>query len=91
MEIIQYVITLDINMEYYTISLSPDRQYMTTIVTESVKFNYNRLHMGMCALGEIFQAKVYEMPGDIKGVKIYINDILVLIKESFYSIYNNWR
>ena len=39
--------------------------------------------MGMCASGDIFQAKVYKMLGDIKVVKTYINNILVLSKERF--------
>ena len=67
-------------MRYYTISLSPVGQYMTEIVTEFDKFKYNRLPMVMCASGYIFQDKVYEMLGDIEGVKTYIHDILVLIK-----------
>ena len=37
----------------------------------------------MCTSGGIFQAKLYELLGDIKGVKTYIDDILVLSKESF--------
>ena len=56
---------------------------MTTIVTEFDKFRYNCLSMDMCASGDIFQAKVYELLGDIEGVKTYTNDILVLIKDSF--------
>ena len=56
---------------------------MTTIVTEFGKFRYNRLPMGVCALGGIFQAKVDKLLGDIKGIKIYIDDILVLRKDIF--------
>ena len=56
---------------------------MTTIVTEFRKFRYNRLPMGMCASGDIFQAKLDELLGDIEGVKKYIDDILVLSKDSF--------
>ena len=56
---------------------------MTTIVTEFGKFKYNHLPMGMCALGDIFQAKVDKLISDIKGVKFYINDILVLNKDCF--------
>ena len=33
-------------------------QYITTIVTEFLKFKYNRLHMVMCTSGDLFQAKV---------------------------------
>ena len=39
--------------------------------------------MGMCASVEIFQAKVDDLLGDIDGVKSYIDDIIVLIKDSF--------
>ena len=39
--------------------------------------------MGMCASGDIFQANVDELLGDIEGVKTYFGDILVLSKDSF--------
>ena len=56
---------------------------MTTIVTEFGKFRYNRIPMGMCDLGYIFQAKVDELLGDTEGFKTYIYDILVLRKDFF--------
>ena len=73
----QYATELYLNMVYYTIRLSPASQDMTTIVTEFGKFGYNHLPMGMCASGYIFQAKLYKIISDIKGVKTYIYDILV--------------
>ena len=39
--------------------------------------------MGMCASGDIFQDKVYELLGDIELFKMYIDDILVLSKDIF--------
>ena len=39
--------------------------------------------MGMCASGDIFRAKLYKLLDDIEGVKTYIDDILVLIKDFF--------
>ena len=81
----QYKTALDINMGYYTIRLSPASQDMTTIVTEFGKFKYNRLPLDICASGDIFQAKVDKLLGDIEGVKTYIDDILVLNKERFYN------
>ena len=39
--------------------------------------------MGICALGEIFQAKGDELLSDIEGVKTYSNDILVVIEDIF--------
>ena len=78
----QYTTELDLNMGYYTIRLSPASQDTTTIDTEFGKFKYNRLPMGMCASGDIFQVKVDKIIGDIEGVKTYIDDILVLGKDS---------
>ena len=83
LEDLQYATALDINMWYYIITIYPASQDMTMIVTEFGKFRYNCLPMGMCASGGIFQAKVYELPGDIKGVKRYIYGILVVSKDSF--------
>ena len=65
-------------MGYYTISFFTASQYMTTIVTEFGKCKYNRLHMGMWTLVDIFQAKVDKLLVDNEGVKIYIDGILVL-------------
>ena len=70
-------------MGYYTIIISPASQDMTTIVTKFGIFRYNRLLMGMCTSGDIFQANIDELLGDIKGIKTYIDDILVLSKDSF--------
>ena len=39
--------------------------------------------MVMCISEDIFQAKLDDLLGDIEGVKTYIYDILVLIKDSF--------
>ena len=64
-------------MGYYTIMLSPSIQDITKTVTEFGKFRYNRLPMGMCTLGYIFQDKLDELLGDIEGIKTYIDDILV--------------
>ena len=79
----QYTTALDINMGYYTIRLPPTSQYTTTIVTKFGKLIYNCLPMGMSILGDIFQADLDEILGDIEGVKTYINDIIVLSKDSF--------
>ena len=78
LEGLQYATALYLNMGYYNIRLSPTSQYMTMIVTEIRKFRYNRLPMGICAYGYIFQAKADNLLGDIKGVKTYIGDILIL-------------
>ena len=56
-------------MGHYNIRHSPSGQDMTTIVTEFGKFKHNCIHIGVCASGDIFQAKLDEIICDIKGVK----------------------
>ena len=70
-------------MGYCTTRILPSSQDMTKIVTEFEKFKYNRLPMGMCASGDIFQAELDELLSDIKGVNIHIDDMIALIKDFF--------
>ena len=80
LEVLQYATSIYLNTGNYTIRLFNASQDMKKIITEFWKFRYNRLSMGMCASGYIFQAKVDELIGDIEGVKMYIGDMLVLSK-----------
>jgi hypothetical protein len=71
----QFASALDLNMGYYTIRLTPaGAKDLTTNVTEFRKLRYNVLPMGMCCSGDVFQAKVDQLLGDIKGVKTYIDE-----------------
>lgn len=79
----QYATSLDLNMGYYHIVLSPEAADMCTIITEFGKFRYKRLPMGVACSPDIFQAKIYELLGDIEGTKAYIDDILVIKRGTF--------
>ena len=79
----QYAKALDINMGYYTITIYPASQDMTTTVTQFGKFRYNCLPMGMCDSVYIFQDKVDKQLFDIEGVKAYTDDMLVFSKDCF--------
>ena len=76
---------LDLNMGYCNIDISPKSRDLKTLVKCFGTFGYNRVPMGLCNYGEIFQAKVDELIGGIKGVKTYIDNIIVLGKGSFYQ------
>ena len=78
-----FATALDLNMGYYTIPLAECSRDVTTIVTEFGKFRYTCLPMGMVISGDVFQAKIYDLIGDIKGVRTYIDDILCIGKNSF--------
>ena len=43
--------------------------------------------MGLYASGDIFQAKVDDLLGDIEGVNMYTDNILVLGKGIYSNIY----
>ena len=79
----QYATTLDFNIGYYTIDISPKGCDLTSIVTGFGKYRYHRFSMGLCVLSDKFQAKVNEILVDIKGIKMNINNVLVLYKRSF--------
>ena len=78
-----YATSLDMNMGYYHISLSLAAADVCTIITKYSKYQYKRLPMGVACSPDIFQAKIYELLGDIEGTKAYIDDILVVKKGSF--------
>ena len=70
-------------MGYYNIRLSTASQYITIIVTEFGKFGSNNFPMGMCTLLGNFQTNINKLIGDIKGIKTYIGNIIVLSKDIF--------
>ena len=84
----QYANSLDLSMGYYTIRLLNASQESMLIVTTFWKVRYSRPPMGMCSSGDIFQAKLDKQLGDIEGVKIYIDTILVLRNKSLYKNIN---
>jgi hypothetical protein len=70
-------------MGYYTIPLAECSKDITTIVTEFGKFRYRSLPMGMNISADVFQSKIYDLLGDLEGVKAYIDNILCIGKGSF--------
>ncbi|GFH50707.1 hypothetical protein CTEN210_07183 [Chaetoceros tenuissimus] len=73
-----FATALDLNMGYYIIPLAECSKDITTIVTEFGKFRYTCLPMGMVVSGDVFQSKIYDLIGDIEGVRTYIDDILCI-------------
>ena len=80
----QYSIALELNMGYYTIGLPTKSNDLTTIIAAFGKFRYNRVPMGICASGDIFQAKFDKHLSDTNGFKTCIVNVLVLRKGRFY-------
>jgi hypothetical protein len=79
----QYATTLDLNMGYYHIELSPFSKCLCTIVTPFGKYEYQRLPMGLCNSPDIFQERMYEIFSDLEYVRGYIDDLLVMSCSTF--------
>ena len=73
-----YATSLDLNMGYYHIELSPMSKQMCTIVLPWGKYEYQKLPMGLCNSPDIFQEKMSTLFHDFENVRAYIDDLLVL-------------
>ena len=79
----KYATSLDLNMGYYHLELSPESKQLCTIVLPFGKFEYQRVPMGLCNSPDIFQEKMNELFEGIDYVRTYIDDVLCLTKGTF--------
>ena len=79
----QWATSLDLNMGYYHIELSPDAKKLCTIVMPWGKYEYQRLPMGLCNSPDIFQENMSELMHDLEYVRAYIDDLVVFTMGSF--------
>ncbi len=78
-----YGTSLDLNMGYYHIELTPNSKRYCTIVLPWGKYEYQRLPMGLCNSPDIFQEKMSSLMADLEFVRVYIDDLLVIGKGSW--------
>ena len=76
----QHATSLDLNMGYYHIELSPFSKTLCTIVLPIGKYEYQRLPMGLCNSPDIFQEKMCNLLDDLEYVRAYIDDLLIITK-----------
>ena len=79
----KYATSLDLNMGYYHIELSPASKQLCTIVLPFGKFEYQRLPMGLCNSPDIFQEKISVLMDGLEFVRAYIDDLLCLTTGSY--------
>ena len=70
-------------MGYYHIELSAKSKELCTIVTQWVKYEYQRLPMGLCNSPDIFQEKISELFIGLDTVRVYIDELLHVTKGSW--------
>ena len=69
--------TLDANSGYFQVKLSDQSSHLTTFNTPFGRYRYLRVPMGLKCSAEVFQEKMQTLFGDIEGVEIVVDDILV--------------
>ena len=79
----KYATSLDLNMGYYHIELTPHSKQLCTIVLPWGKYEYQRLPMGLCNSPDIFQEKMGTLMHDLEHVRAYIDDLLILTSGSY--------
>jgi hypothetical protein len=65
----QYATSLDLNMGYYHIELTPYSKQLCTIILPFGKYEYQRLPMGLSNSPDIFQEKISELMLGLDFVK----------------------
>ena len=79
----QYATSLDLNMGYYHILLTPNSARLCTIVLPWGKYEYVRLPMGLCNSPDIFQEKMSDLMNGLEFARAYIDDLLVVTQGDF--------
>ena len=68
---------MDATAGFNQISLDEKSSLMTTFNTPFGRYRYLRLPMGICSAPEVFHKNVYQYLENLKGVAVYIYDIIV--------------
>lgn len=69
--------TLDLESAFYHLELEPESRDITTFVARSGVYRFTRLVFGIKSAPELFQKTITNLIGRIKGVIIYLDDILI--------------
>ena len=78
-----YATSLDLNMGYYHISLTPHASRLCTVVLPWGKYEYLKLPMGLCNSPDIFQEKMSDLMAGLEFARAYLDDLLVVSKGDF--------
>ena len=80
----QQATSLDLNMGYYHIELTPNANKYCTVVFPWGKYEYLHLPMGLCNNPDIFQEKMSDLMTGLEFSRSYIDDLLIISKKIFF-------
>ena len=69
--------TLDASGAYWQLPLSEESKNLTTFITPQGRYQFNRLPYGITSASEIYQRKMYEILGNLDGVAVYQDDVII--------------
>ena len=78
-----YATSLDLNMGYYHLLLTPNASRLCTVVLPWGKYEYLRLPMGLCNSPDIFQEKMGELMAGLDFARAYLDDLLIISRGDF--------
>ena len=78
-----FATSLDLNMGYYHILLTPQASRLCTVVLPWGKYEYLCLPMGLSNAPDIFQEKMSELMAGLEFARAYIDDLLVVSNGSY--------
>ena len=80
-----YATSLDLNMGYYHMVLTPFSSRLCTIVLPWGKYEYTRLPMGLCISPDVFQEKMSELMSGLEFARAYLDDLLIISTETGFD------
>lgn len=73
----QIFTVLDMKEGFFQIPLDPASSYLCTFNTPFGRYKFDRLPFGLCSSPEVFQRENLKIFGDIEGVQIYFDDLII--------------
>ena len=73
----KYYSKLDLKGGFYHVGIKEEDKHKTAIITPFGLYEFNRMPMGLSNSPSVFQRATQEVFGDIPGVEVYIDDILI--------------
>src|SRR5687768_14225212 len=75
-----FATSLDLNMEYYHLLLTPKASRLCTVVLPWGKYEYLRLPMGLCNSPDIFQEKMSKLMSGLEFARAILTICSLLLK-----------
>jgi hypothetical protein len=80
-----FATSLDLNMGYYHMLLTPFSSSLCTVVLPWGKYEYCRLPMGLCVSPDVFQEKMSDLMSGLEFARAYLDDLLIISTETGFD------